>query len=72
MDIHQGTWSAAFKRIYDVNKNNRLILERGGGERERKRDGLSALLDDRSNGHPVSIAHQMTSRTSELREDRLP
>lgn len=73
MDIHQGTRSAVFKRIYDVNKNNRLTREKERkGEREERDRRVCPVLDDRSNGHPVSIAHQMTSRTSALREDRLP
>jgi len=41
------------------------------GEEERERERETRLFGW-SNGHPVSIAHQMTNRTSSLREDRLP
>jgi len=76
VDTHQDIRSAAFKRIYDVNKNNRLTRQ-SEREREREREKgrdrrVCPVLDDQSNGHPVSIAHQMTSRTSALWEDRLP
>jgi len=73
VDTYQDIRSAAFKRIYDVNKNNRLTRKRERERERRERDRrVCPVLDDQSNGHPVSIAHQMTSRTSALREDRLP
>jgi hypothetical protein len=62
VDIHDGARSAAFKRIYGVNKNNRLTWER---KEERGKERRTRLFGW-SNGHPVSIAHQMTNRTSPL------
>jgi len=73
-DIHHGTWSAAFKRIYGVNKNNRLTWER---KKERGEERRTCLFG-RSNGHPVSIAHRMTDRErarfrkTDFREEMTP
>lgn len=68
MDI-QGTPSATFKRIYDVNKNNRLTHER---ERERERGTFVRCWmtsrtvnscvycpsnDERASERPTSVKH---------------